>query len=63
MADKALNIVERIHLELVLLLGQASLQKIQMVLVDDFDYANGWATFSFMLKFVYSLVHRIVLMA
>ncbi|MFT7410911.1 MAG: hypothetical protein ACI9EX_001514 [Oleispira sp.] len=45
MADKALNIAERIHLELVPFFDQTSPQKTQMVLVDDFDYANGWATF------------------
>lgn len=45
MADKALNIAERTHTELVPFFGQESAEKTQMVLVDDFDFSNGWATF------------------
>lgn len=45
MEDKALNIAERVHLELVPFFGQAPEQKTQMALVDDFDFSNGWATF------------------
>ncbi|MFT7260791.1 MAG: hypothetical protein ACI9MS_002662 [Glaciecola sp.] len=45
MADKALNIAERVHSELVPFFGVAPPQKTQMVLVDDFDFSNGWATF------------------
>ena len=45
MADKALNIAERVHLELVPFFGQAPQAKTQMALVDDFDFSNGWATF------------------
>jgi hypothetical protein len=45
MADKALNIAERVHSELVPFFGAAPPQKTQMVLVDDFDFSNGWATF------------------
>ena len=45
MADKALNIAERTHTELVPFFGQEPAQKTQMVLVDDFDFSNGWATF------------------
>lgn len=45
MADKALNIAERVHLELEPFFGQVSQAKTHMVLVDDFDFSNGWATF------------------
>jgi len=45
MADKALNIAERVHDELVPFFGQAPKAKTQMALVDDFDFSNGWATF------------------
>ncbi len=45
MADKALNIAERVHQELVPFFGQAPKVKTQMALVDDFDFSNGWATF------------------
>lgn len=45
MADKALNIAERVHKELVPFFGQFPEVKTQMALVDDFDFSNGWATF------------------
>jgi len=45
MADKALNIAERVHLELAPFFGQVPLTKTKMVLVDDFDFSNGWATY------------------
>jgi hypothetical protein len=45
MADKALNIAERVHSELAPFFGAAPSQKTQMILVDDFDFSNGWATF------------------
>ncbi len=45
MADKALNIAERIHTELLPFFGQSPEAKTQMALVDDFDFSNGWATF------------------
>jgi hypothetical protein len=45
MADKALNIAERVYAELVPFFSQAPQQKTQMALVDDFDISNGWATF------------------
>lgn len=45
MADKALNIAERVHDELVPFFGQAPKAKTQIALVDDFDLSNGWATF------------------
>jgi len=45
MADKALNIAERVHSELVPFFGQAPKAKTQMALVDDFDFSNGWATY------------------
>jgi hypothetical protein len=45
MANKALNIAERVHSELVPFFGVAPPEKTQMVLVDDFDFSNGWATF------------------
>jgi hypothetical protein len=44
MADKALNIAERVHLELAPFFGQVPLTKTRMALVDDFDFSNGWAT-------------------
>ena len=44
MADKALNIAERVHLELVPFFGQMPDTKTKMALVDDFDFSNGWAT-------------------
>jgi hypothetical protein len=45
MADKALNIAERVYSELVPFFGQAPKAKTQMALVDDFDFSNGWATY------------------
>ena len=43
-ADKSLNIAERVHNELVPFFGYEPEEKTQMVLVDDFDLSNGWAT-------------------
>lgn len=49
MADKALNIAERVHLELMPFFDQKALKQItektKIVLVDDYDVSNGWATF------------------
>lgn len=45
MADKALNIAERVHLELEPFFEYVSKTKTRMALVDDFDFSNGWATF------------------
>lgn len=49
MADKALNIAERVHLELMPFFDQKALkqktEKTKIVLVDDYDVSNGWATF------------------
>lgn len=50
MASKALNIAERVHSELVPFFGFSISGKLlqlktEMVLVDDFDFSNGWATF------------------
>lgn len=45
MANKALNIAERVHTELLPFFGQSPDAKTQMALVDDFDFSNGWATF------------------
>ncbi len=45
MADKALNIAERVHSELLPFFGQAPSSKTQIALVDDYDFSNGWATF------------------
>lgn len=45
MADKALNIAERVHLELLPFFEITSKTKTNMALVDDFDFSNGWATF------------------
>lgn len=44
MAQHALNIAERVHDELVPFFGQEPRERTQMVLVDDYDYSNGWAT-------------------
>ena len=45
LADKSLNIAERVHQELLPFFGGSPSDKTQMVLVDDFDVSNGWATF------------------
>ena len=45
MANKALNIAERVHTELLPFFGQSPDAKTQIALVDDFDLSNGWATF------------------
>jgi Tol biopolymer transport system component len=45
LADKSLNIAERVHQELLPFFGGSPKEKTQMVLVDDFDVSNGWATF------------------
>lgn len=45
LADKSLNIAERVHNELLPYFGSSPEEKTQMVLVDDFDVSNGWATF------------------
>ena len=44
MAQRAIDIGERVHRELVPFFAQAPEQRTHMVLVDDFDYSNGWAT-------------------
>ncbi len=43
-AQHALAIAERVHEELLPFFQQAPRDKTQMVLVDDFDFSNGWAT-------------------
>lgn len=45
LANKSLNIAERVHHELLPFFGGSPPKKTQMVLVDDFDVSNGWATF------------------
>ena len=45
MANKALNIAERVHSELLPFFKPELNDKTHMVLVDDFDASNGWATF------------------
>lgn len=45
LANKSLNIAERVHHELLPFFGGSPEEKTQMVLVDDFDVSNGWATF------------------
>lgn len=45
LANKSLNIAERVHHELLPFFGGSPAEKTQMVLVDDFDMSNGWATF------------------
>lgn len=44
MAQHALAIAERVHEELLPFFRQPPRDKTQMVLVDDFDFSNGWAT-------------------
>lgn len=44
MAQHALTIAERVHDELVPFFTQEPDERTQMVLVDDYDYSNGWAT-------------------
>ena len=44
MARHALSIAERVHAELVPFFQQQPDERTQMVLVDDYDYSNGWAT-------------------
>ena len=44
MARYALSVAERVHTELVPFFGQAPDVPTQMVLADDVDYSNGWAT-------------------
>lgn len=44
MAQHALSIAERVHDELVPFFQQQPDERTQMVLVDDYDYSNGWAT-------------------
>ncbi|MBM97342.1 MAG: hypothetical protein CMI09_16005 [Oceanospirillaceae bacterium] len=43
-ATRALNIAEKVHTDLVPFFGQAPDHKTVMVLEDDVDYSNGWAT-------------------
>jgi hypothetical protein len=45
LADKSLNIAERVHKELLPFFGASPDDKTQIVLVDDFDVSNGWANF------------------
>ena len=44
-AVKSLNIAERVHADLTLFFSYRPEDKTRMVLVDDFDFSNGWATF------------------
>jgi hypothetical protein len=44
-AIKSLNIAERVHTELTAFFEYSPQEKTRMVLVDDFDFSNGWATF------------------
>ena len=44
-AIKSLNIAERVHTELTAFFDYYPQAKTRMVLVDDFDFSNGWATF------------------
>ena len=43
-ATRALNIAEQVHTDLVPFFGQSPEQPTVMVLEDDVDYSNGWAT-------------------
>lgn len=43
-AQRALAIAEQVHQELLPFFNQAPQQKTQLVIVDDFDLSNGWAT-------------------
>ncbi|WP_064607345.1 hypothetical protein [Photobacterium sp. J15] len=44
MATKALDIAERVRTEQLPFFKSAPQDRTEMVLVDDFDYSNGWAT-------------------
>lgn len=44
-AVKSLNIAECVHEELTEFFDYSPAEKTTMVLVDDFDFSNGWATF------------------
>lgn len=44
MAQHALDIAEQVHTELVPFFGQAPETPTQLVLTDEVDYSNGWAT-------------------
>ena len=43
-AGRALDIAEQVHSELALFFGSVPKEKTEMVLVDEYDYSNGWAT-------------------
>ncbi|GLO60608.1 hypothetical protein MACH09_11160 [Vibrio sp. MACH09] len=43
-ANRVLDIAEQVHLELEPFFGYAPSDKTEIVLVDDYDYSNGWAT-------------------
>jgi hypothetical protein len=44
MAERSLAIAEQVHQQLLPFFGQAPEARTHMVLVDDFDFSNGWAT-------------------
>lgn len=44
MAQRSLAIAERVHKDLVPYFKRAPRAKTQMVLIDEFDFSNGWAT-------------------
>lgn len=44
LALRSLAIAEQVHEDLVPFFGRAPQQRTELVLVDDFDYSNGWAT-------------------
>jgi len=43
-AARSLDIAEQVHKELSLFFGYVPAEKTEIVLVDEFDYSNGWAT-------------------
>ncbi len=43
-AERALGIAEQVHQDLVPFFGSEPASRTRMVLVDDVDYSNGWAT-------------------
>lgn len=43
-AKRALNLAEQVHQELIPFFGHIPNKPTQLVLVDDYDFSNGWAT-------------------
>lgn len=58
-ASRVLDIAERIHTELLPFFKTAPSLKTQLVLVDDVDMSNGWATLFLILKFGCTCHHQV----